>query len=382
MTYSYPDEILEIDDFELRSYLIILFSVQKNVKLIITANPSTLIIFAKKLNLYFYNILDDLKNNTILKLITSNINDNLKNIILKKFKSSKNIKLYNNLKKYKYNDKKHFPKYIFPNLATIGCWTWGNVGFYTKKLNIYFGDKFLLRNLGLLASEGRLSTPISKNPFVGVLNVDTNFYEFIKIDDYENKKFEKVKLLNEIEIGEKYYIIITNENGLYRYFMEDIIEVKSFYEKTPEIIFIQKGKYFSSITGEKVSEWEVIEVIEKILSDNNIFFHTFFVYPNKNIKNPRYEYYIDFEKSLDKKYIKLLEKMFDGELKRINIEYKEKRETQRLANIKIKILPKNSDILLKKIFMKNKNHDSQIKVPKLITIKSDIDLLKMNKIIN
>ena len=53
-------------------------------------------------------------------------------------------------------------------------------------------------------------------------------------------------------------------NGLYRYFINDLIEVTGWFQKTPTIRFVQKGKGVTNVTGEKLYEFHVIEAVKAI----------------------------------------------------------------------------------------------------------------------
>jgi len=382
--YSPPNKILEIEDFELKYYLILIFAIKNNVTLIVTPNPSTLILFAKKMNKYYYNLISDLQNNTI-KMLNDNksLDFDFKEDILDLYRSrTKNGELAAKLKKIKSKEGHIYPKNIFKDLSSIGCWKGGSVGVYVKELYKYYGENITIRDIGYMASEGTFTIPIEdSNEGEGILNIEANFYEFIAVESYD-KGIKKTLLAHELKIGEKYYIIITNENGLYRYFIDDIVEVTKYIEKTPIIKFIQKGKYFSSITGEKISEWEVIDAIKEVHEKLKINFNTFFVTANMSKKIPYYNYYVEFEKKeINEKIVEEFEKKLDKKLMELNIEKKKKRNTERLGKIKIIKLPQNTMHVLKTHFSNNNKNESQTKVPKLIVIEKDKEILKKLKLI-
>lgn len=51
-------------------------------------------------------------------------------------------------------------------------------------------------------------------------------------------------------------MIVTTDAGLYRYFMNDLIEVTGRFHATPTIQFVQKGSGVTSIAGEKLYEYD------------------------------------------------------------------------------------------------------------------------------
>jgi len=56
--------------------------------------------------------------------------------------------------------------------------------------------------------------------------------------------------------------VITTAAGLYRYDMNDIVEVVGRFQQTPIIRFMQKGSGIVSFTGEKLAEIQVINAVE------------------------------------------------------------------------------------------------------------------------
>ena len=66
---------------------------------------------------------------------------------------------------------------------------------------------------------------------------------------------------DELEAGQRYYVLITTASGLYRYFMNDLLEVTGFFHRTPLLRFVQKGKGVTNLTGEKLYEAQMIESV-------------------------------------------------------------------------------------------------------------------------
>ena len=72
--------------------------------------------------------------------------------------------------------------------------------------------------------------------------------------------------VEQLEVGQRYFVYVTNASGLYRYEMNDIVEVAGHDRQTPLIRFIQKGKGVVSFTGEKLYEVQVIAAVDKALA--------------------------------------------------------------------------------------------------------------------
>ena len=63
---------------------------------------------------------------------------------------------------------------------------------------------------------------------------------------------------------------MTTQNGLYRYFINDIIQVTGKYNNTPTIQFIQKGDGVISLTGEKLYEDQVNKAVLKVIKNYDL----------------------------------------------------------------------------------------------------------------
>ena len=68
------------------------------------------------------------------------------------------------------------PKHYW-NLAFIANWTGGTMGLYLRDFPHYFGE-VPVRDIGLLASEGRVSIPIEDGTPAGIVDVVSHFFEF------------------------------------------------------------------------------------------------------------------------------------------------------------------------------------------------------------
>ena len=143
------------------------------------------------------------------------------------------------------------PRRCWPNLAFVGCWLGGSAGVHANHLDSMFTAGTPWRDLGLIASEGRMTIPVDDGTAAGPLAVHANFYEFIpedRIDDAD----PPILLAHELQMAQRYYVVLTGGNGLYRYDINDIVEVRGFHNRTPKVAFVRKGRDMVNIVGEKL----------------------------------------------------------------------------------------------------------------------------------
>ena len=123
-------------------------------------------------------------------------------------------------------------------------------------LSRIFGDR-PVRDVGLIASEGRMTIPIEDGTPAGVLDIRHHYFEFIPEDQADREEPETVEAADLVE-GRHYFILPTTAGGLYRYQIHDLVRCVGFHGKAPLVEFLNKGAHFSSLTGEKLSEYQVV----------------------------------------------------------------------------------------------------------------------------
>lgn len=216
----------------------------------------------------------------------------------------------------------------WPGLTLIGCWLGGHAGRHAARLAADYGP-VPLRDLGLVASEGRVTLPLADGSADGVLTLDAGFYEFLP-EESMDATAPPVLLAHELEVGRRYGVVLSSANGLYRYDLNDVVEVRGVYRQTPVLAFVRKGRDMASITGEKlhlnhvqaaVREAERLTAVEiwqyRLIPDVDAWRYDLLVEPN----GP----------GLDEIGAEAFLRAVDDALGRVNKEYVAKRRSHRLT---------------------------------------------------
>lgn len=221
------------------------------------------------------------------------------------------------------------PKHYWPNLAVVNAWIQGNFAVLIKKIRPCFPEQTAFRAFGYQASEGRFGISLDNSWDYSLLDPVHYFYEFVEVDSVDDEE-PPVKMLHELEDEKRYFIYITNSSGLFRYDMNDILEVCGFYNKTPLLKFIQKGAGIVNIMGEKLSEEQVIEAVELTSETTDIKLMNFLMYGD--CTNFKYEFFAEFsDRVISESDKEIFIKTFDDNLQKLNMEYTSKRKSDRLA---------------------------------------------------
>jgi len=217
----------------------------------------------------------------------------------------------------------------WPELKLIACWLGGTAGIHAKHLADYYGPDVTLRDLGLLASEGRMTIPIEDHTPAGVLAVQDNFYEFIPEEEID-APHPSILLAHEIEYGKRYFIILSGRNGLYRYDINDVVEVQGFYHRTPKVAFVRKGRDMVNITGEKLHLSHIQAAIHEAERHSYLPVWQFRLIPD--VEGRCYDVLVEFQDALSPEVQpSVFLQVFDQTLARLNNEYAAKRASQRLS---------------------------------------------------
>lgn len=134
---------------------------------------------------------------------------------------------------------------LLPGLKLISCWGSGNAAIGYRRLQTLFPG-VMIQAKGLLATEAPISFPSEKYG-LQLPMLSEVFFEFLNDQG-------QILLLDQIEQGQEYELIISQLGGLLRYRLGDRIKVCSQAQQTPCFEFIGRGQAASDLVGEKLAE--------------------------------------------------------------------------------------------------------------------------------
>jgi len=149
---------------------------------------------------------------------------------------------------------------VWPRLSLISCWTSAEAARSLPELQALF-PHVEIQGKGLLATEGVVSIPRIGYPGAA-LSVTSHFYEFLDL----NNGTSRPKLVDALEGGHYYTVLLTTGGGLYRYRLDDTVLVVGKIDNVPLVEFVGKASNVSDLCGEKLSESFVRAVLEEGLA--------------------------------------------------------------------------------------------------------------------
>jgi hypothetical protein len=327
-TYCMPYAGSRVKDIEAKYYLALRHSVHRNLGATIAANPATLLAIARLGDREKETLIRDLANGTVDA--KWNIPKEVRNAL--PFHSKwKRKAAARRLEGIVERTGRLLPKDYWPNLCFLANWTGGTMGAYLRGYPEYFGER-PVRDVGLIASEGRMTIPVDDGTPAGILDIRHHYFEFIPEDQADREQPDTVEATELIE-GRQYFILPTTAGGLYRYRIHDLVRCVGFHGKAPMIEFLNKGAHFSSLTGEKLSEFQVVAAVAEAQRALGLHLRSFLLLPTWG-EPPFYSLLVEETDLPDAAAAQRLADEVEAELARRNVEYDNKRATLRLGPVR------------------------------------------------
>ena len=335
--YCVPASVGTVKDPAAKYYLALRLSLPRRVGMIIAANPSTLVNMARAGDQDKESLVRDLHDGTLCERFA--VPAAVRAALSRRLKK-RHPERARQLEEIIRRTGTLYPQDYWPSDCIIGTWTGGSVGAYLRHFPKYYGAT-PVRDVGLIASEGRMTIPIADATSSGVLDITTHYFEFIPEEDITSPQ-PTVLAAHELKEGRTYYIVPTTSYGLYRYNIYDVVRCTGFYNNTPLVEFLSKGSQFANITGEKLSEYHVTGAMTESLRDLNLNVTAYSVAPCWDDELPYYTLFVEGRDFTGKtQALKLLEFM-ETRLKEGNIEYAAKRASRRLGCLRLALISPDS----------------------------------------
>ena len=251
---------------------------------------------------------------------------------------------------------------IWPNLQIF---VHGGVSFEPYKKGF---EKLLKRPLiymeTYLASEGFIAFQNAPNRKSMKLVLNNGiFYEFVPFnsenfdEDGEIKPEAKSVMVDQVEEGIEYAILLSTNAGTWRYLIGDVVKFVS--KSQCEIVITGRTKHFLSLCGEHLSVDNMNKAVELASTDFNIDVREFTVIGDHYESMFAHYWYIGTDDEVEAEELKL---KIDEHLKILNDDYRTER-TSALKEVFVKVLP--TEVFYK--WLKNQGKEGgQNKFPRVL----------------
>jgi len=180
---------------------------------------------------------------------------------------------------------------LWPRLRLISCWADANAAAPATQLAALF-PQARIQPKGVIATEGFVSVPLGGRDG-SVLAARSHFFELAPVDSHGDVDERSPLLAHELEAGQRYAVILTTAGGLYRYRLNDVVEVIGHERECPVIRLTGRHGYVSDWFGEKLHEAHVGAVLRDALASARPVFAMLAC--DRDLSPPAYVLYVDTE---------------------------------------------------------------------------------------
>ncbi|HZT98923.1 MAG TPA: GH3 auxin-responsive promoter family protein [Ktedonobacteraceae bacterium] len=341
-----PPQLAQLSDMEVFRYVTLRLLLQEKLLSWVSVwNPSFLTLLLDPLSTWFSQLTEDIKQGDLS--VASKIDLPLRNVLLPLCKKNparaKELALL-------YADWQGKPfiepnvldrtlyEAIWPHMQFISCWAHGNAALALPRLKTYFPHA-RIQPKGLLATEAFISFPFKED--VSALSLLSHFFEFEEVDETA----PAIKLAHELQAGRRYSVIVTTGGGLYRYRLNDLIEVVDFYHQCPLIRFVGKQSKVVDICGEKLNEEYVRTTVTALLTKHNLNPSFWMIAPEwSDADRPFYTLFIQFapDAAIDKRLLQDVAREIDEAMQE-SYHYGYSRRLGQLDHCRLFVIAPDSD---------------------------------------
>jgi hypothetical protein len=356
-----PYEVCLVDHYESRYYVILRHLLAIDLSLLVTINPSSALLLAELVNENAELLIRDIYEGTLRDGLE--LTNRQYEFFRERFRPDRDRA--RRLAKILSEDGRLTPPRYWPQLKAICSWKGPGVGSFLDGCRAWYGE-IAMRDVGYGSSEFRTGLVLSDDASKNLVLPDNYFNEFIP--EREQAAYldgsRKPLLLDEVELGQRYVIVQTGPHGLYRYNIDDIVEVNGFQGRVPTLHFVQKAKLVTSLVGEKLYETHVIEAMDRVAARRPDLKPAYYLlYCDQETVN--YKLCVEFVRPVSPEQLREVLDLFEAAIGEVNIEYPYKRASLRIRPPEIFQLKPGSFLKLVKFIGKNSVMDNQAKTPRL-----------------
>ena len=160
---------------------------------------------------------------------------------------------------------------------------------YTRAMERYAGS-VPIHHFIYGASEGFLSIAAGVGvPDAYILLPEAGFFEFLPVPAETGPP----RTIEQVEVGRRYELVFTNHSGLYRYRMQDVLEVVGFFGQAPVIRFCYRINQALNVADEKLNTEQLRDAMERFRARTGLPIAAFCAQEDYSLRPGRYLFYLE-----------------------------------------------------------------------------------------
>lgn len=279
-----PSTLRKVSDMETFRYLTLLFLIRASkLKLISVWNPTFLTLLLDHLPEWGDELAHDLERGTVRhhKALPENLLEPIRPEKRRAAELRAALRSSNPAERH---------ARLWPELLLISCWTDANAAAPATHLRTLF-PQARIQGKGLIATEGFVSFPMVGQAGAA-LAVRSHFLEFLPLTFSGEVDPARPQFAHEIDRGQRYAVVLTTGGGLYRYPLQDVVEVTGHFHRCPLVRFMGRHGHVSDWFGEKLNGTHVSQILRDVF-DSLAIVPSFAMLACDTSGPPSYVLYID-----------------------------------------------------------------------------------------
>ncbi|MCH9682051.1 MAG: GH3 auxin-responsive promoter family protein [Deltaproteobacteria bacterium] len=319
-----PKTVAQIGDSDGRYYAIARILLEEQFSVIMTLNPSTILLLFQKVGQFAEELFSDIERGGIGG--PASVGDEVRAYVADNYGG--NPQRADQLRALLGQPPGLMAHRLWPQLDLAICWRSPMLQPYIDLLGPHF-DGVAQRDYILMASEGVMAVPLHDTASGGALALGANLFELVPEDEIDSPN-PTVLSPHEVEVGRTYVLVLSNASGLYRYNIGDVVRVVRFEQRTPVVEFLHRAGSTCSLTGEKLTEDQVTAAVSDVGEQLGLAIESFTLAPARG-GFPHYVAMLELNHEAERAVLQEFPRRLDEALEQHNMEYGSKRSSQRLA---------------------------------------------------
>ena len=246
-------------------------------------------------------------------------------------------------------------------IATVGTATFAP---FIDRLRPILGKEISVDYLGYVCSEATVAAPLREDDPACMLLPFGGFYEFIPVEEGAE---DHPLLMDQLEIGKEYELVVTNLSGFYRYRLGDVIRVTGYHHECPMIVFSYRKNQLISMYGEKVTETVLRTAVKAMEAESGTEILEYSVYADTETVPGHYTVLMESERDIPPDAWPYYSEILDRKLCEIHDSYRKKINEKTMLPLKVNFVQPQTYALYRDLKVMGGASPNQIKPIHVIT---------------
>ena len=266
---------------------------------------------------------------------------------------------------------------LWPNLRYMAAITTGTFKVYETSLRELGGDLPIF-NTTYGLSECSVAVSLGPDDPRYIVSPRSSFIEFIPEDQMELDDPD-TRLIDELEVDQRYEVVATNFAGLYRYRTADVVEVVGHHRQAPIIEFSHRANVLMNFNAEMMTEPAALAALQAASAQIGTAVRDYSIRPGHETFPPHYCFYAELHDDVTDEQLTELADALERELGLENPRYEDRVTMGRLLPARVRLVGSGGFRALEQTIGEGAQESGisvvQTKVPRLMTDETHLGVL-------